>query len=234
MRLASDGIVTQLGPVLVAMMVALQPPAIEAVDIDYPSLSDLVDRSTTIATVSLMSREAVTFSYRGVESVCGHRYRAEVSESLKGSARSVVFFGDGDEDFVGQEAAYLVMIFYRDVREARSVSAPIISSLRGIERAKFLCRLEASEYYVMTIPHTLIPFDREATSSLGGEWLGPTGVSAVSFDDFARKTVRRDDTRQTLTSWTDVRLKIARLVRATEEQPAEPLPQLPGPEQKQE
>ena len=176
-----------------------------AADSRYETAEQYVDQAKIIATVRMIERQPVEFEYRRKPSSCGNRYTAEIMEVFKGESGSEIeFYGPGEEHFIGLNEEYLVLIFERDIDEAKTILAPVIESQTGFDKARYLCTLEAATKFVRADPQTMIPFDRDAAAQLGGRWLRHRSITAVPLESFQQETVSLGNRSVIVTKWPEV------------------------------
>lgn len=171
------------------------------------SLRQVVGDATDVAVTHVDHRTPVTFVFDGEVHTCGFRYSGEISRPLKGDRGTLEFFGS-TELTVGTD--YLVLAFRTDPDEAKELAARGISEMEPFDRAKYLCRLEASHVFVRDDPRTAIPFSRAAADQLGGEWLVVEHPSPLSGEGFDARSLQDGTLPQQVVRWADVEAAIRR------------------------
>ena len=211
---------TALPALLLAVLVLLRATTGSASPIElHLSLEWHVAHAVDIAVVRLIDRQPVAFEYDGRSEVCGHRYRAQILESVKGQEIGTFeFFEAGPGASAKPNKEYLVMVFERDLAFLGSEAAPRRPRLEGVHEARSECYLTAGSRIVLNSPRTTIPFDRSGQKHPEGKELrfDPNDVSALEIGSyslsFVQNHVQPDGETAKLADWEDTRSVIEQLM----------------------
>jgi hypothetical protein len=105
------------------------------------------------------------------------------------------------------------MVFERDVDEAKRILAPIAAEKVGMDRAEFICSIEAGPLVISSVPQTMIPFDRQASAQFGGQWLGAVEYTPFQIPNLREETLALNGEVAIVTNWQDVKEVLQRMIR---------------------
>ena len=145
---------------------------VNATDIDYPSLEEIVSSSSRIARVRILEQERATYMDQGEHKNCGIIYTAQVLESLKGDETKFQFLAATDQDFAGAEREYLVFALEAEALGHVDVEEP--------DAARVRCRMESAPFLLSERSQVMIPFTKGTGIASTRERLQITRASAIS------------------------------------------------------
>lgn len=136
----------------------------------YIALPQVVEHSSLVAQVTVMSATVVPQEDAADGKPCGIVYRAKVVQALKGSRDGDVRFFLPVEIYPLQAGLkYLVFLEHRSERQARDLFASLNVALPYEESKRLKCKFPAGYYVSLQVD--ALAFDADAGRQFGGEWL---------------------------------------------------------------
>ncbi len=188
----------------------------------YIGLGQVVKSSSLVARVTVVSATVVPHEDAADGKPCGIVYRARVMQALKGSqGGDVRFFMPVGIDPLHPGLKYLVFLEHRSERQAKDLFASLNAALTDAENQRLRCKFPAG--YYIPLQAAPLPFDADAGSQFGGEWLGlerggvPSGLlvceePGISSANVESRHHRRNKSGGAVVSW----VEMARLIKKTQ------------------
>ena len=180
----------------------------------YIVLSQVVKRAALVAPVTVVSAMVVPHEDAADGKPCGIVYRTRVMQALKGSQNGDVWFFMPEGIYpLHPGLKYLVFLEHRSERQARDLFASLNAALPDAESERLKCKFPAG-YYV-PLQAAPLPFDADAGSQFGGEWLGlarggvPSGLllcaePGISSGNVGSRHHRRKKSGDAVVSWVEM------------------------------
>jgi len=208
-----------LSPILACLAVVWEANSVSGSRISWRER--VRNSADVVARVHLLDRQDVEFEFEGKREICGYRYRANVIKAYKGPEGEIEFFGAHEDRAPG--GAYLIVAAVFSMQERYAEVEAVRREMKGVERARQVCRVLASEAGVLSGDEMFVPFDEEAPANLGGgEWLRVPRTSRVALEPGIRSMdMTASDGPYTLLRWSDVEEIIRAAILNSGQQPRE-------------
>lgn len=161
-------------------------------DTALPGLATIAKSAYGIGVGRLVESEAIEYSIGSEARICGHVFRAEVRDSIKGPATGerIDFFSPHYEPALEAGALILFVVSERS-ESARDHQLRLLEAMPpGEARERFACVLRAGKYTALTSPELmLLPALSEADASPGAPWFPRRKLSLLARPDFEAQQI---------------------------------------------
>lgn len=137
-------------------------------DVSGPTISSVVHDAAIIGRVTLLDRTPLlqlpgqkNGGRHSRDSICAYAYKARAVDLLKGDVREFVFYSSEGKDFYGFDRDYLVIVFKGDEPRFKEEYGGV----------KDLGCYPPGAYYVGSSIQTMLSFDPDAATKMGGAWI---------------------------------------------------------------
>jgi len=158
-----------------------------AEEIVLPSLPEIAKEAEFIGWVRVTGKMPVAFQFDGRSEVCGFNYSAQVVQRIKGSGDAVQFFSTHDVSGDREGDDYFVIV------QRLRAGPSDWSDLKGVEKERTRCELEASEYSVRGAgPSRMVPLARELSGRGGEQWFRRDASNILWGSNFTHRDFQQE------------------------------------------